>query len=235
MLMGTDTAPIKEMATESTPNPDASGPVFAASFADDLHTLFQWRRDVRRFHSTPLDEPQLADVLSRAVSTAPTVGLSEPWRIIRVDSAPAKALVKENFETCNQAALTGYDGEDAKLYASLKLAGLETAPVQLAVFCDAGTAQGKGLGTATMPEMYAYSVVCAVMQFWLAARAVGLGVGWVSILDPDQLSTDLNIEPGWKLIAYLCVGYPEEDHLDPELERAGWENRTTTPLEIITR
>ena len=114
----------------------------------------------------------------------------------------------------------------------MKLSGMSDAPVQLAVFCDEATEKGSNLGTLTMPEMRRYSVVGAIVHFWLAARAHGLGVGWVSILDPQQLCRDLRVPDGWSLVAYLCVGWPEAVSDTPELERAGWEDRRgSLPLE----
>lgn len=184
----------------------------------------RWRRDVRRFRSDPVEAAVLNRCL-QAFALAPSVGLSEPWRIIRVDSAGARAAAIANFEAANAAALAAYDGAKAQLYAQLKLSGLREAPVHLAVFCDEATAKGAGLGAQTMAEARAYSVVGAITQFWLAARAEGLGLGWVSILDPAQLSRDLAVPEAWHLIGYLCVGYPEEDSETPELERAGWESR----------
>ena len=99
------------------------------------------------------------------------------------------------------------------------------APVQLAVFCDDATDKGAGLGAATMPETRRYSVVGAINLFWLAARARGLGVGWVSILDPGQLARDLAVDDSWALVGYLCVGFPDEVSTTPELETVGWERR----------
>ena len=121
------------------------------------------------------------------------------------------------------AALACYEGERAALYANLKLSGLREAPVHLAIFCDHATEAGAGLGRKTMPETLDYSVVAAVHTFWLCARAENLGVGWVSILDPRQVCRTLDVPAQWKLIAYLCVGRPQEDHLDPELERHDWQ------------
>ena len=91
---------------------------------------------------------------------------------------------------------------------------------------DRSTKQGFGLGRHTMPEMPEYSTVASVVTFWLSARAAGLGVGWVSILDPDQVGALLDAPPSWKFAAYLCAGWPEEEHPDPELERSGWQKRT---------
>lgn len=197
---------------------------YGPDFRAELWDLMRWRRDVRRFRSDPVEAAVLNRCL-QAFALAPSVGLSEPWRIIRVDSAGARAAAIANFEAANAAALAAYDGAKAQLYAQLKLSGMREAPVHLAVFCDEATAKGAGLGAQTMAEARAYSVVGAITQFWLAARAEGLGLGWVSILDPAQLSRDLAVPEAWHLIGYLCVGYPEEDSETPELERAGWESR----------
>lgn len=187
----------------------------------------RWRRDVRRFRTDPVEAAVIDRCLS-AFALAPSVGLSEPWRIIRVETAPARTACLANFRDANAAALDGYDGNRAQLYAGLKLSGMAEAPVQLAVFCDASGPKGSGLGAATMPETRAYSVVAAITHLWLAARAEGLGLGWVSILDPDRLARDLQVPQDWRLIGYLCIGWPEADSLVPELETAGWETRSAT-------
>ncbi|NHX27852.1 5,6-dimethylbenzimidazole synthase, partial [Escherichia coli] len=140
----------------------------------------------------------------------------------------------DNFLQANTRALDGYEGEKAQLYSSLKLSGMRESPVQLAVFCDEATPKGAGLGAGTMPETRRYSVVGAITQFWLAARAEGLGVGWVSILDPDRLCRDLDVPDTWRLVAYLCIGWPEADTDTPELVTAGWETRRSA-LPVETR
>jgi 5,6-dimethylbenzimidazole synthase len=122
-------------------------------------------------------------------------------------------------------ALKGYAGERQARYAQLKLEGLSQAPVHLVVCADEATAQGHGLGRQTMPETIRYSVVAAIQTLWLAARAEGLGLGWVSILDPQEVRSILDLPPNWSFIAYLCLGWPEEEHDDPELERHGWQPR----------
>ena len=157
---------------------------------------------------------------------APSVGNSQPWRIVSVESKEKRAAVRANFERCNAEALAAQCGERAALYARLKLAGLDTAPVQLAVFCDRSTAQGHGLGARTMPETLDYSVVGMIASLWLAARAAGLGLGWISIIDPVAAARDLGAPAEHKLIAYLCLGWPCEEHDDPELVRHGWQERT---------
>ena len=204
---------------------------FTKAFQSDLEDLMRWRRDVRRFRTDPVDEALLQECLD-AFLLAPSVGLSEPWRVIRVESDAARAAVLDNFTDRNDDALCGYSGERAKLYAGLKLSGMQDAPVQLAVFSDEVTPKGAGLGTGTMPEMRRYSVVSAIMLFWLAVRARGLGLGWVSILDPVQLCQDLDVPADWRLIGYFCLGWPETVDDSPELEHAGWEvRRGTLPLE----
>ncbi len=205
---------------------------FSSTFAEELQQLFALRRDVRRFKPDPVPEPLMEACLA-SIPLAPSVGLSEPWRIVRIESKAAKKAALTNFQTANAEALQGFSGEKARAYADLKLSGMQDAPIQLAIFCDDETPKGAGLGVATMPEMRAYSVVGSIMHLWLTARTHGLGMGWVSILDPAQLSEDLGINPAWPLIAYLCIGWPEEESLTPELQTAGWETRT--PPKVITR
>ncbi len=200
------------------------GGTFDDAFRAELEDLIKWRRDVRRFRPDPVD-PALVEKLLKLADHAPSVGLSQPWRFVSVAGKAERDAVIASFERCNRKALDGYDGENASLYATLKLEGLKESPVQFAVFCDETTEKGKGLGSQTMPETLRYSVVTAVQTFWLAARAWGLGVGWVSILEPETVKEALSIPASWSLVAYLCVGYPQEEHIDPELERAGWEKR----------
>lgn len=211
-----------------------NGPQFDEAFREKLRELLTWRRDVRHFRSDPVDE-QLLEGLIEAASLSPSVGYSQPWRFVRVDSPERRAAVIASFERANADALAAYDNDAAARYAHLKLAGLREAPVHLAVFCDDSTTTGKGLGRSTMPEMLAYSAAMAVYTFWLAARAEGIGAGWVSIFEPDVVTGALNVPEGWQLIAYLCVGYPLEEHDTPELERAGWEIRDADSTTIYHR
>ncbi|MEM7176620.1 MAG: 5,6-dimethylbenzimidazole synthase [Pseudomonadota bacterium] len=198
---------------------------FSPEFRDRLDQLFRWRRDVRRFRPDAVPAETVTRLIEQA-SDAPSVGLSQPWRFVLVETEAARLAALANFEAANASAMAGYEGARQQLYAGLKLSGMREAPVQIAVFCDEATGQGHGLGAATMPEMRRYSTVCAIMQLWLAARAEGVGLGWVSILDPVRLRDDLGVPPDWVLVGYLCVGYPAEEHTDPELERAGWEDRS---------
>ncbi|MEN3949969.1 5,6-dimethylbenzimidazole synthase [Iodidimonas sp. SYSU 1G8] len=190
---------------------------------ENLESLLAWRRDVRRFRTDPVPDMLVRHLLDLA-ALAPSVGNSQPWRFVRVTTPALREAVAENFRAANYAALAGYEGEKAALYQSLKLAGLD-APVHLAVFTDMEPRAGHGLGRRTMPETLVHSTVCAIHTLWLAARAAGLGIGWLSILDPERLARDLAMPAAWRFTGYLCVGYPEEEHLDPELERHGWQAR----------
>jgi 5,6-dimethylbenzimidazole synthase len=204
-------------------------PEFDAAFRGLFVDLVAWRRDVRRFRSDVVPEALLRDLLDLA-ALAPSVGNCQPTRWVRVDDPARRAAIVANFETANSAALAAYEGERAQNYARLKLEGLREAPVQFAVFCDEETRQGHGLGLQTMPQMRRYSAVCALHTFWLAARMHGLGAGWVSILDPAPIPETLDVPATWTLIAYLCVGWPSEDHVTPELEREGWQARVAQSI-----
>ncbi|MBD8907409.1 5,6-dimethylbenzimidazole synthase [Methylorubrum zatmanii] len=220
----------------SEPVPPACGspPAFDDAFRAQLATLLAWRRDVRRFRADPVDEATLRTCLDLA-ALAPSVGNSQPWRFVRVADVGRRAKVIESFERCNAAACESYSNERRNLYARLKLAGLREAPVHLAVFCDSGTQAGHGLGRATMPEMLRYSVAACIHAFWLAARAHGLGVGWVSILEPGIVARALDVPESWDLVAYLCVGLPVEEHADPELVRHGWQARRPDAAQLHER
>ena len=204
-------------------------PVFDTEFAEKFDALLRWRRDVRHFRTDPLPDGCLERLVA-AASLAPSVGLSQPWRFVRVSEPARRHAVIENFERSNADALKTYNEDRAALYARLKLAGLKEAPEHLAVFADPDPGQGAGLGRATMPETVGYSVAIAVHTLWLAARIEGIGVGWVSILDADAVGPTLEVDPDWRLVAYLCIGFPQQDAETPELERVGWESRRTTDI-----
>ncbi len=207
---------------------------FSPDFRSELLELMKWRRDVRHFKPDPVPVELLRDCLD-TFQLAPSVGLSEPWRIVRVTSTGTRQKAVENYQSANSDALAGYEGDRAALYADLKLSGMREAPEQLAIFCDDETPKGTGLGAQTMPETRRYSVVSAIMNFWLTTRTHGLGVGWVSILDPDQLRRDLDVPENWSLVAYLCIGWPQEEALTPELQTVGWELRDARTIDWFER
>ncbi|RZN35242.1 5,6-dimethylbenzimidazole synthase [Bradyrhizobium sp. Leo121] len=207
---------------------------FDEPFRRQLRELFVWRRDVRRFRPDPLP----SDAIERLIEIAclsPSVGLSQPWRFVIVEDKARRRAVIENFKACNADALQSYSGERAARYAALKLSGLEEAPGHLAVFAETTGNVGHGLGRATMPETVEYSVVAAVCSMWLAARAEGIGVGWVSILNPASIHEILVVPESWKFIGYFCVGYPEAEFDRPELEQADWEYRRASNEFAIRR
>ena len=212
----------------------SAGPTFDPDFRRQLRELIRWRRDVRRFRTDPLPDGTFEQLVEIAC-LAPSVGLSQPWRFVRVDDPARRRAVRDNFAAANAAALASYADDKARRYATLKLAGLDAAPVQFAVFADRDTAQGAGLGRRTMPEMSEYSTVAAMNTLWLAARAEGLGLGWVSILNPAELNALLDVPPAWRFVGYFCLGYPVTEELTPELERAGWEHRRPASEFIVKR
>lgn len=202
----------------------SKAPEFDSRFQAELRLLFEWRRDVRRFRDEPIGDGLLESLLQTA-ALAPSVGLSQPWQFVTVDDPGRRAAVRKSFLRCNGAALAAQREDRAALYARLKLAGLDEAPCHLAVFVEPDPAQGHALGRQTMPETVAYSAVIAVHTLWLAARAVGLGVGWVSILEPADVAAALEVPDAWRFVAYLCIGYPAVESVSPALQQAGWERR----------
>lgn len=212
---------------------DHTPPAFDAGFRAKFLELLAWRRDVREFRTDPIPEGMFERLVEIAC-LAPSVGLSQPWRFVLVDDAGRREAVRRSFEICNQDALQCQRGERAMLYARLKLAGLNQAPVQFAVYADQETEQGHLLGRRTMPETLMYSAVAAVQTMWLAAQIEGLGLGWVSIINPEAVDAALAVAASWRFVGYFCLGYPAHPDDVPALQRAGWEHRHDS-AEFITR
>lgn len=211
-----------------------TAPDFSPAFLEQLDDLLIWRRDVRHFETRPLEAGLFDSLLDRA-SLAPSVGNSQPWRFVRVISPERRAAITAHVEAENARAAALYHDGARAAYDALKLHGLEQAPEHIAVFCDPAPEEGHGLGRQTMPETLAYSTVLAVHTLWLAARARGIGLGWVSILDPAAIAALLDVPSDWKFIGYLCLGYPQEAHDVPELERSGWQARIDAAKTRFTR
>jgi 5,6-dimethylbenzimidazole synthase len=189
------------------------------------------RRDVRRgFVDRPLPDELLQRLLAAAHS-APSVGFMQPSRFIVIRDIAIRRAVHGIFQDARSNAAANYSGERGEQYATLKLEGILEAPQNLCIVCDTQNERGHKLGRHTMPETAAYSTVCAVQNLWLAARAEGVGVGWVSILDPDRLRAALHIPNHILPVAYLCLGYVDKFASEPELETAGWEKRV--PLQTV--
>ncbi len=211
----------------------STAPDFDEAFRAQFAELLVWRRDVRHFLTKPLPEGCMERLLGLAC-LAPSVGLSEPWRFVLVDDPDKRKAVRDNFLAANADSFASYEGERAQIYAKLKLAGLDDAPVQLAVFTEPDPEQGARLGRRTMPETVCYSAVTAIHTLWLAARVEGIGMGWVSILDPAPLNRDLGVPAHWQFIGYFCIGYPAAVRDTPELEQMRWERRSD-PASLIFR
>ncbi len=195
-----------------------------------LYRVIESRRDVRAFRPDPVPEEALRRILG-AAHHAPSVGLMQPWNFVVIRSAATKAEVKTLFLRENARAAANYAGPRAALYRSLKLEGIEEAPLNLCVTCDRTRAGPHVLGRNTILDTDLYSTCCAIQNLWLAARAEGIGVGWVSILDSDDLRRILAIPTHIVPVAYLCLGYAREFFDDPELERRGWASRL--PLDSL--
>lgn len=201
---------------------------------ESFETLVAWRRDVRRFKTDPIDASLLAHLLEVS-NLAPSVGNSQPWRIVRVETPALRDGVRGNFEAANMAAAACYDEGRRAEYRNLKLAGFDRAPVHLCVFCDGDPVSGHGLGRQTMPETLDYSCVGMITILWLLARTHGVGVGWVSILNTAEINLILDVPAGWRFIGYILMGYPEEEHEDPELVRHGWQARGSMSERLMVR
>jgi 5,6-dimethylbenzimidazole synthase len=204
---------------------------FTKGESQGVYRAIRERRDVR---SGFLPEPLSAKVLGRlleAAHHAPSVGLMQPWRFIIIRAMEIRKAVHDIFLRSNRAALDIYEGDRRKKYVSLKLEGILEAPQNLCIVCNPECERGHRLGRLSMPETALYSAVCAVQNLWLAARAEGIGVGWVSILDKEALHEVLHIPENIVPIAYLCLGYVDRFAAEPDLERAGWERRV--PLDQV--
>jgi 5,6-dimethylbenzimidazole synthase len=218
---------------DSNRNSEQNSP-FDSAFREQLALLLRLRRDVRHFKTGPVD-PFVVQHLLEIAMLAPSVGFSQPWRWVLVEDPKIRLAVATNHDAAKQAAGKLYQAERSTAYDDLKLAGVREAPVHIAVFADCGTETGHGLGRQTMPETLLWSVVMAIYALWLAATAEGLGVGWVSILDPATLVRTLAVPQNWTFVAYLCIGWPAEYAEKPLLETAGWESRRLFEDVLIRR
>jgi 5,6-dimethylbenzimidazole synthase len=163
--------------------------------------------------------------LLEAAHHAPSVGFMQPWDFVLIRDTSTRRRIKGLFDEANEEAACRYSGERAALYRSLKLEGILDAPLNLCVTCDRGRGGPHVLGRATVIDTDLFSTCLAVENLWLAARAEGVGVGWVSILDPIKLGAILELPAGIVPVAYLCLGYVEEFLEGPELEAKGWRER----------
>jgi 5,6-dimethylbenzimidazole synthase len=197
---------------------------FTASEKEAVYKAIFVRRDVRRFLSVPITDETVGRILL-AAHHAPSVGFMQPWNFIVIRDSATKRQVKNSFLEARGQEAEQFSGERKNLYLSLKLEGIEEAPVNICVTCDPTRHGPAVLGRTSIPQTDVYSTCCAVQNLWLAARVEGIGVGWVSILSQGRLREILEIPAYVIPVAYLCMGYPERFESDPELEKAGWLRR----------
>ncbi|MFI0471926.1 5,6-dimethylbenzimidazole synthase [Halomonas sp. HMF6819] len=183
------------------------------------------RRDVRsQFLPDRVPEEVLKRLLE-AAHHAPSVGFMQPWDFIVIESREVRASILELFNEANDEAATRFSGERQALYRGLKLQGILESPINLCITCDRTRGGPHVLGRDSVIETDLFSTCLAVQNLWLAARAEGIGVGWVSIIDPQKLANTLGLPEHVYPLAYLCLGYVSEFLEKPELEAKGWRSR----------
>jgi 5,6-dimethylbenzimidazole synthase len=197
---------------------------FSASEQEAVYRAIFERRDCRRFLPDPLPD-ELVGRLLLAAHHAPSVGFMQPWNFLLIRSVEVRSRIKGAFERANARAAGQFPGPRGEAYRALKLEGILESPLNLCVTCDRSRHGPVVLGKTAQPEMDLYSTVCAVQNLWLAARAEGVGVGWVSIIDPADLRAILELPDPVVPIAYLCIGRVAEFPSAPDLQRFGWLDR----------
>jgi 5,6-dimethylbenzimidazole synthase len=209
-----------------------NGKLFTAEEATVLHDIICNRRDVRgnRFLDRPVEDSVVQQLLDAAFH-APSVGFSQPWEFVLIKAPGIKQQVKESFMVENEKAAPVFETEKQATYTRLKLEGIMEAPLNIAVFYK--PSPQPVLGQTSMDEAGLYSVVCAVQNLWLMARALNLGMGWVSILDAEKVKRIVKAPENNKLVAYLCVGYTDGFYTQPELELLQWEKRKTREATVF--
>ncbi len=204
--------------------------VFTPDQQQVLYDIIAARRDVRRFLPTPVPEPVLQRILT-AAAQAPSVGYMQPTNFILINNMAVRAQVHAAFVRANTHAATLFAGKKQQQYTALKLEGILESGLNVCITCDRNRFGPVVLGRTAQPNMDLYSTVCAVQNFWLAARAQNIGVGWVSIIDAQELASILQLPPHVEPVAYLCVGYTAQFASEPEFKTSGW--LPTLPLEEL--
>ncbi|MCV6596058.1 MAG: 5,6-dimethylbenzimidazole synthase [Mangrovicoccus sp.] len=208
------------------PDPSNCAPqsarVFSAEEKQAIYDVIAHRRDVRNeFLPDPIEPDCLQRILA-AAHAAPSVGLSQPWNFILIRDTARRAQIKAAFEKANTEAQAMFPPQKRSAYGALKLEGIEKAPLNICVTCDRSRGGDVVLGRTHNQDMDLYSTVCAVQNLWLAARAEGIGVGWVSIFDEADIRPLLRLPDHVAIVAYLCVGYVDRLFERPELAARGW-------------
>lgn len=204
---------------------------FSVEEREAVYRAIRTRRDVRdQFLPDPLPEDLIARLL-QAAHSAPSVGFMQPWNFLLVRDAARREAVWRAFARANEEAAALFDGEQRDSYMRLKLEGIRKAPLGICVTCDPTRGGPVVLGRTHNPRMDSYSTVCAVQNLWLAARAEGVGMGWVSIFHQDDIRAVLGIPAHVEVIGWFCVGYVEQLYDQPELALKGWRQRL--PIEEL--
>jgi 5,6-dimethylbenzimidazole synthase len=190
-----------------------------------LYRAIYERRDVRSQFLPDLIPPEVLARLLEAAHHAPSVGFMQPWDFLVIDSLGVRRRVLAIFERENERAARNYKGERGQTYRRLKLQGIVESPLNLCITCDRSRGGPNVLGRNTIMETDLFSTCLAVQNLWLAARAEGIGVGWVSIVDQHELAEVLELPKDVYPLAYLCLGYVSEFLDQPELQTRGWRNR----------
>ncbi|MCH2232276.1 MAG: 5,6-dimethylbenzimidazole synthase [Crocinitomicaceae bacterium] len=198
--------------------------MFSKEEAQLLEQIMRSRRDVRgnRFIDKPISKEVIDQILDAGIS-APSVGFSQPWEFVLINDLELRNKVKTSFFEENEKAKELFEGEKLDAYSRLKLEGITESALNIAVFYK--PSHHPVLGQTAMEEAGVYSVVCAIQNMWLMARALNVGLGWVSILDPNKVKKVLNAPANRQLIGYLCLGYVDVFYENPELERLKWAKR----------
>lgn len=197
-----------------------------------LEEIILHRRDVRgnRFTPQPIPEEALDKILFAALN-APSVGFSQPWEFVLIRNSDTKEAIKKSFRKENKKASALFQDEKQQEYIRLKLEGITEAPLNMAVFYT--PSKGPVLGQTSMLETGRYSVTCAIQNMWLMARALNIGMGWVSILNPEEVKSILGAPAGHELIGYLCFGYTDMFYNQPEMELRKWDKRKMAEQVVI--
>jgi nicotinate-nucleotide--dimethylbenzimidazole phosphoribosyltransferase len=202
-----------------------AAPGYDEDMREAVHRVMRERRDIRNgFRSDPIPHEVLIRVLE-AAHTAPSVGYSQPWDFVVIRSAKTRTKMHELAERQRDIYAESLPKGRAKQFKELKIEAIRETPVNIVVTADRTRGGRHTLGRHTQPQMAPYSAALAVENLWLAARAEGLGVGWVSFFDEEELVRELGLPEHLEVVAYLCVGYVNEFPEEPELAQAGWAKK----------
>jgi 5,6-dimethylbenzimidazole synthase len=208
------------------PGQDILVPQETEAFADEarraVHEVIRSRRDIRHFAPDRAVANEELERILDAAHHAPSVGFSQPWGFVLVRDRAQRARIRTSFLRCRAREAERFPSPRREQYLELQLEGIVDAPLNVCVTVDLRARDEAVLGTTAQPDMLRFSACCAVQNLWLAARAEGIGVGWVSIVEAAVLRDELALPPGIEPLAYLCIGHPIAFRSQPMLEEVGW-------------